>query len=102
MEEMRRDRKSTRLNSSHLVISYAVFCLKKELDGRPSFARACVSALAGRHRREGSAAQGRKGKSIPVVKRSRTDPGSAEDRQSCAYACRWRTQIGRASCRERV
>src|SRR2546426_6587007 len=31
-----RDRKSTRLNSSHLVISYAVFCLKKKktiLDG---------------------------------------------------------------------
>src|ERR1039457_2184333 len=25
----RSDRKSTRLNSSHLVISYAVFCLKK-------------------------------------------------------------------------
>src|SRR5256885_10059215 len=25
-----RDRKSTRLNSSHLVISYAVFCLKKQ------------------------------------------------------------------------
>src|SRR2546426_6040948 len=24
------DRKSTRLNSSHLVISYAVFCLKKK------------------------------------------------------------------------
>src|SRR5256885_3245235 len=37
------DRKSTRLNSSHLVISYAVFCLKKKntppkhrLDGLPS------------------------------------------------------------------
>src|SRR2546426_9277668 len=30
--EVRRaeDRKSTRLNSSHLVISYAVFCLKKK------------------------------------------------------------------------
>src|SRR5256885_7924223 len=27
---VRRDRKSTRLNSSHLVISYAVFCLKKK------------------------------------------------------------------------
>src|SRR5205807_9857267 len=27
---LRRDRKSTRLNSSHLVISYAVFCLKKK------------------------------------------------------------------------
>src|SRR5260221_2409628 len=26
----RRDRKSTRLNSSHTVISYAVFCLKKK------------------------------------------------------------------------
>src|SRR5256885_9624927 len=33
------DRKSTRLNSSHLVISYAVFCLKKKRsllgDGHP-------------------------------------------------------------------
>src|SRR5256885_12014873 len=28
--EMEEDRKSTRLNSSHLVISYAVFCLKKK------------------------------------------------------------------------
>src|SRR5256885_9094286 len=26
----RKDRKSTRLNSSHLVISYAVFCLKQK------------------------------------------------------------------------
>src|SRR2546426_7014232 len=30
----RRDRKSTRLNSSHLVISYAVFCLKKKKKSR--------------------------------------------------------------------
>src|SRR6516162_1578538 len=29
----RPDRKSTRLNSSHLVISYAVFCLKKKRNG---------------------------------------------------------------------
>src|SRR5205807_10617446 len=27
---LNKDRKSTRLNSSHLVISYAVFCLKKK------------------------------------------------------------------------
>src|SRR5256885_11639488 len=27
-----KDRKSTRLNSSHLVISYAVFCLKKKIN----------------------------------------------------------------------
>src|SRR2546426_3851786 len=30
------DRKSTRLNSSHLVISYAVFCLKKKTGHRIS------------------------------------------------------------------
>src|SRR5256885_5607868 len=29
------DRKSTRLNSSHLVISYAVFCLKKKKKLKP-------------------------------------------------------------------
>src|SRR3989442_10739015 len=29
-EEIARDRKSTRLNSSHVRISYAVFCLKKK------------------------------------------------------------------------
>src|SRR5437868_6152516 len=28
---VRRDRKSTRLNSSHVSISYAVFCLKKKM-----------------------------------------------------------------------
>src|SRR2546426_8982237 len=37
----RADRKSTRLNSSHLVISYAVFCLKKKkkalVDPQPAF-----------------------------------------------------------------
>src|SRR3712207_7382009 len=30
--QRRRDRKSTRLNSSHANISYAVFCLKKKTD----------------------------------------------------------------------
>src|SRR2546426_6378587 len=30
-----KDRKSTRLNSSHLVISYAVFCLKKKKKKQP-------------------------------------------------------------------
>src|SRR5438034_6331024 len=44
------DRKSTRLNSSHTVISYAVFCLKKkkeglkniEMDSRIDSKRRCV------------------------------------------------------------
>src|SRR5256885_4838279 len=35
-----KDRKSTRLNSSHLVISYAVFCLKKKKS--TSFTRSSV------------------------------------------------------------
>src|SRR5256885_9951356 len=34
-----RDRKSTRLNSSHLVISYAVFCLKKKKHERQRWRR---------------------------------------------------------------
>src|SRR3990170_1334819 len=42
--EIKQDRKSTRLNSSHQIISYAVFCLKKtqqtlthaRLDGLPA------------------------------------------------------------------
>src|SRR5260221_6689457 len=37
------DRKSTRLNSSHTVISYAVFCLKKK---RPSSHRARSARIA--------------------------------------------------------
>src|ERR1022692_583321 len=44
------DRKSTRLNSSHLVISYAVFCLKKKHNNQQSHylsagARALPSAV---------------------------------------------------------
>src|SRR5258708_10984546 len=35
-----RDRKSTRLNSSHQIISYAVFCLKKKKDMSRSARRA--------------------------------------------------------------
>src|SRR5690349_23699891 len=33
----RRDRKSTRLNSSHVEISYAVFCLKKKKNNQLRF-----------------------------------------------------------------
>src|ERR1039458_1899427 len=42
-ENALRDRKSTRLNSSHLGISYAVFCLKKK-----SHALAPIAALVTR------------------------------------------------------
>src|SRR2546426_11530227 len=36
------DRKSTRLNSSHLVISYAVFCLKKKKKKKKMLNMICV------------------------------------------------------------
>src|SRR2546426_6353469 len=47
--ELRVDRKSTRLNSSHLVISYAVFCLKKKKkknNNRATTHRTCNQAVA--------------------------------------------------------
>src|SRR5437763_12455322 len=39
------DRKSTRLNSSHRCISYAVFCLKKKIARAALFAKAAASTL---------------------------------------------------------
>src|SRR5256885_6537828 len=39
-----RDRKSTRLNSSHLVISYAVFCLKKKKKQKSDHCRTLPSS----------------------------------------------------------
>src|SRR5256885_8135467 len=45
-EAGQQDRKSTRLNSSHLVISYAVFCLKKKKIKQKCRARACSSTSA--------------------------------------------------------
>src|ERR1039458_8272870 len=39
------DRKSTRLNSSHLGISYAVFCLKKKIVFRRSFHVSACKAI---------------------------------------------------------
>src|SRR2546426_8889873 len=40
-----RDRKSTRLNSSHLVISYAVFCLKKKKKKCRKTHAVCITTL---------------------------------------------------------
>src|SRR6201990_3758293 len=39
-----RDRKSTRLNSSHMSISYAVFCLKKKNNEYSTTHRLCATA----------------------------------------------------------
>src|SRR5256885_10828855 len=43
------DRKSTRLNSSHLVISYAVFCLKKKATSPRSRSASRSSSLSERY-----------------------------------------------------
>src|SRR5204863_3432166 len=51
------DRKSTRLNSSHVEISYAVFCLKKKI--------VLYEAVAGHYR---VAIRGREAHSDPVVR----------------------------------
>src|SRR3989442_10045076 len=47
----RGDRKSTRLNSSHVRISYAVFCLKKTLHYARPVAAALVARCGGAVRR---------------------------------------------------
>src|SRR5690606_39392944 len=46
-ERLNEDRKSTRLNSSHVKISYAVFCLKKNI---PRWARCSTGSRAGTQR----------------------------------------------------
>src|SRR2546421_8676213 len=45
---LNRDRKSTRLNSSHDQISYAVFCLKKKNNGHLHVSRS-IRSVAARH-----------------------------------------------------
>src|SRR3712207_8499648 len=42
-----RDRKSTRLNSSHANISYAVFCLKKKKHSPPNASHSCLVHILG-------------------------------------------------------
>src|SRR5258708_24566090 len=50
--EARTDRKSTRLNSSHQIISYAVFCLKKKNNEWPTPTKT-ITMSAGRGRKLG-------------------------------------------------
>src|SRR2546422_7426927 len=44
-----RDRKSTRLNSSHGYISYAVFCLKKKKKNRERLPRTSIRSCVSEH-----------------------------------------------------
>src|SRR5437660_4250146 len=75
-----RDRKSTRLNSSHVAISYAVFCLKKKTDRpRPSAAPLRVSLARGGCPRRGAVPRG--SLELPRARRERR-------RGACAPASR--------------
>src|SRR5437773_9019211 len=47
IEERLEDRKSTRLNSSHITISYAVFCLKKK--NKPYVLKNMIEMQNGQH-----------------------------------------------------
>src|SRR2546427_2806607 len=49
-----RDRKSTRLNSSHSQISYAVFCLKKKKTEQPTHTRPSTTLTDLNHRPDGA------------------------------------------------
>src|SRR5256885_9647992 len=64
------DRKSTRLNSSHLVISYAVFCLKKTIR---KGAKAPIAKRVGRRTFCGRAS----GRSVGCVVAKTSKPGGA-------------------------
>src|SRR5688572_15228906 len=58
-----RDRKSTRLNSSHSQTSYAVFCLKKKIREKEDVLFLVIVSLLETYARE-----------IPVAIASKTDP----------------------------
>src|ERR1039457_379615 len=66
------DRKSTRLNSSHLVISYAAFCLKKR-PGNGLCQRPSSAERGGWEARVDGGGGARSGPHVRVV---RIDPGS--------------------------
>src|SRR4051795_13102447 len=76
------DKKSTRLNSSHTLISYAVFCLKKKHVDRKStrlnsshtlisYAVFCLKKKRVLHRRD---ARARRGRPRPVLRPRPTPP----------------------------
>src|SRR5256884_1927218 len=44
-QKLEEDRKSTRLNSSHGYISYAVFCLKKKKQKHTTYVRDCTATI---------------------------------------------------------
>src|SRR5205807_3834171 len=84
--DLPRDRKSTRLNSSHLVISYAVFCLKK----KKKTSRSTPSDLRDRCSAQTAVGRGRTVRAEPV----RRPTGGGPSRGERGHA---ETNVSRAS-----
>src|SRR2546426_6685070 len=82
----RRDRKSTRLNSSHLVISYAVFCLKKKKKNDKPAPQPLGDPGSSARRRQ--APRERNGKPPRVSRRDYTRDGLPYTRRPCRGASR--------------
>src|SRR5256885_9699746 len=79
------DRKSTRLNSSHLVISYAVFCLKKKNNAQHN---TWVSACAERRRLYGvSKRVGSRSEDVRDTSRADCVTYGAHGWYSCLSSC---------------
>src|SRR6266571_2161526 len=112
----KRDRKSTRLNSSHMSISYAVFCLKKKIDqAEPAaedheIARLEVPVAVNARQPIARRRQvGIEGSQHPLVVRSRGHFPIADDvmsvevvqleQKAVAVEGAGRGEIGRAECR---
>src|SRR5256885_3484880 len=83
------DRKSTRLNSSHLVISYAVFCLKKKnkhARRTPVGAPPCARAPRPRRFDVGSPRRAPTELRRSLRARSHRYPPDADSREACLTA----------------
>src|SRR3954462_7614229 len=78
LEKLRSDRKSTRLNSSHTRISYAVFCLKKKQRIQSGAdPRRIPGAVTGELR--GAQARARRDRNAPLVGRARRPRGRSAE-----------------------
>src|SRR5438034_4157043 len=84
-QPQRLDRKSTRLNSSHTVISYAVFCLKKKENENDAQRDAMLVVLLQRDQQAGGCAapdrlrQPRRPERLRVVSRAGARQGRESD-----------------------
>src|SRR5687768_2991143 len=91
-----RDRKSTRLNSSHGYISYAVFCLKKK-SARGAAGRRLRRRRAGRRDPRARRGRRRRPRRMRPAAEARRDPGAGCARRRAALRADQRAPAGAAA-----